>query len=762
MWEAPSRTSDPADLQLTATSNNDSRPRHRVLCTLACYGGATILSVLLMISTLHLSGVDLSIPFDQTGDALLCHIWIKTVTDHGWHLHNASLGMPTGLDMHDFPLVDNVHFLIIKVIGLFARNSAMTFNLFYLVTFPLATLSALFVMRRLGVSAGIAVVMSLLYSFLPYHFQHGIWHVFLSAYYLVPFLVLVALRVYQGWVPFRRTCPGSGARRWHWTDPSGLGAIAVCVLMAGGGIYYAAFGCFFLMAAGVGAWLSGRKLAGLLTGLFLTGVLVLAVVANVLPNLLYRLEHGPNPEAVIRWPWQADVYGLRITQMLLPVTGHRWARAAWIKDTFNAHFKWFVNENDMATLGLVASLGFLGLVGHFLWRRSAADGPRLVDGLAYLTVCGVLLAEVGGFGTLMSFFCGTWIRASTRVSIFLAFFALLAVALLLQRLTDRFARFRLAKGAAVLLLGEVLVIGMLDQTTRFFAPLERFEPHYERVKQEYQDDAEFVEQIQAAVPEQTSIFQLPYISYPETSPVLGIDYYEPVRPYLHSRTLRWSYAAMRGREADLWQRRVVTEPPQQMVRTLCFAGFGGIWVDRAGYADRGRSLEAEFTKATGAPPLVNRKERWAFFNLAPAERALRQQYSADEWETQRRLALNLPVIWRPGFAQPEQSPQGKWLRWCGRAGEVQLTNPLDRPRAVTLRMTCFLPADPAAQLQITSAFFSHDLTIDTQGQEVAHEVMLPPGRHAIHFRCDGPQRQAPGDVREVVFGVRDFQYSEHD
>src|SRR5205085_1170895 len=105
---------------------------------------------------------------------------------------------PTGLDMHDFPLVDNLHFLIIKLIGLAGASAALTLNLYYLLGFPLATLSALFVMRRVGVSVPIGLVASLLFTFLPYHFERGIWHLFLSAYYLVPLMVLVVVRIGQG------------------------------------------------------------------------------------------------------------------------------------------------------------------------------------------------------------------------------------------------------------------------------------------------------------------------------------------------------------------------------------------------------------------------------------------------------------------------------------------------------------------------------------------------------------------------------------
>ncbi len=94
--------------------------------------------------------------------------------------------------------------------------------------------------------------------------------------------------------------------------------------------------------------------------------------------------------------------------------------------------------------------------------------------------------------------------------------------------------------------------------------------------------------------------------------------YNPLRPYLHSATLRWSYGAMRGRPADLWYRRVAGRDAAAMVEQLAGADFAGIYVDRLGYADRGveLELERELALATDASPLVHRGGRASFFSLA--------------------------------------------------------------------------------------------------------------------------------------------------
>jgi phosphoglycerol transferase len=106
------------------------------------------------------------------------------------------------------------------------------------------------------------------------------------------------------------------------------------------------------------------------------------------------------------------------------------------------------------------------------------------------------------------------------------------------------------------------------------------------------------------------------MDFPEHLPINDMSDYDHFRGYVHSRTLRWSYGAMRGRAGDLWQREAATQPPEQLVETLVCAGFAGIYLDRNGYADQGEAVEAELSRILGAAPLVSRNGRLAFFDLS--------------------------------------------------------------------------------------------------------------------------------------------------
>src|ERR1700739_2427542 len=61
--------------------------------------------------------LDLGIPFRYSHDALIVQLWIHSIHETGWYLHNDRVGMPEGGDMHDFPLFDSMHFLWIKLLS---------------------------------------------------------------------------------------------------------------------------------------------------------------------------------------------------------------------------------------------------------------------------------------------------------------------------------------------------------------------------------------------------------------------------------------------------------------------------------------------------------------------------------------------------------------------------------------------------------------------------------------------------------------------
>ena len=67
--------------------------------------------------------------------------------------------------------------------------------------------------------------------------------------------------------------------------------------------------------------------------------------------------------------------------------------------------------------------------------------------------------------------------------------------------------------------------------------------------------------------------------------------YSPVRAYLHSRSLNWSFRRC-GVAAVTLGSDVSGRAPDSMVERVSDAGFGGILIDRTDYTDRAAALES--------------------------------------------------------------------------------------------------------------------------------------------------------------------------
>lgn len=591
------------------------KPKSDSLKNILAYVASVVICILILIWVMELWKADLSVPFRYNGDALLSGMSIKGIVDNGWYLHNKFIGMPTGHDAYDYPSADNYHFLLIKIISYFSSNYAVIMNLYFLLTFPLTTLTSLFVFRQFNISYVSSIVISLLFTFLPFHFMRGQSHIFIAAYYMIPLMVMVILWVYIDKSFLLNYDSDSGKLKFELNSKT-IASIVICLLVASAGLYYAFFACFFLLVAGMQVLLLKRKKHDLLIIEILIGLIVVGTFANIMPNMVYVHNHGMNTEAVQRSPVESEMFGIKIDQLLMPVDGHRLSYIAALKNKYNSIAP-LVNENSSSSLGLIGSIGFLILIGRLFYKHPMNSDKGIKDNLSILNMSAVLLATIGGFGFFFALII-PGIRSYNRISIYIAFFALFAVNLLLDDLYKKYVKTKVSRYLYYILLGIILVIGILDQSNKSMVP------RYDLLKSEYVNDSEFVSQVESSVPVDAMIFQLPYLSFPENLQVKKMGDYELFRGYLHSKHLRWSYGAMKGREGDAWQREVAAKPLNEFLETLSFAGFDGIYIDRSGYEDKGAGVEAGLSSLLNAEPLVSANNRLVFFNMEDYNKRLKE------------------------------------------------------------------------------------------------------------------------------------------
>ncbi len=733
------------------------RLRPDLLAAFIAAGLATAIGVIV----LQVWQANLKVPLYASpgGDETFGLAVIKSILEHGWYLTNSNVGAPLGQRLYDYPVFsgDSLYLLIIKIIGIPFSNPAAVENLFFLLCFPLIALSAYVGLRILRISIGASIVCAVLFTLLPYHFYDGEGHLFQGSYFTVPLGCCLVIAVLSGKALFGRRAKSNGVRRYL-TWRSGATVLA-CVIMGSSDNYYAAFTAVLVLLAAVLAFLASRSLRSLVSGT-LVAILVLTTVAvNGLPTLIYASEHGKDPAVGQRFPQESDMYALSLADLVLPIAGDRIEPLAHLAQEYQATATAPIGEGHSASLGLIGTLGLLCLAIALVVRSLRADRLRFADPRYAYAALGAglafLVGTVGGLGTIFAYVVSPQLRGWNRISVFIAFFALMGVGLMLDALGRRIGsgsssrRWGFAACLAV-----VLAVGVLDQTGSSMAP------SYKAEAAEYLADGHFVYAIQHQLPAGASVFQLPYVPFPENPPVNRMEDYAELIGYVHSTRLRWSYGQLKGLPSD-WESSVVNQPLALMLAEVSAAGFKGIYVDTFGYADGGAALIPALSKALEVAPLVSPGGRLYFFNMIPYNRRLRQRYSSAQLGQLATITLYpLEMSFGSGFYGLEAQGANSW-HWALQSSSLDLFNPGKTARSVSFKAIAATGLAKSSSLVVAyPGNMTVHTTVSSQGTTLSAHLTLAPGHNEVRFLTNAPLARYPPDTRELALQIRDVTISE--
>jgi phosphoglycerol transferase len=586
-----------------------------------------------------------------------------------------------------------------KLIGHAVADWAIVLNIYYLLTFPLAAVTALALFRHLGLSRLMALGLSLVFALQPYHFDRGQGHLMLAAYWHVP---LMALGVFWLLRPAGLR-DAEGVPLWRsWRCRL---AFLFALLGVLGGHYYAFFSCLFYVTAGVYTALHTRRRSPLLEAGVLIAAIGLGGVLNLLPNVIFWASEGSNRAVSAKGPALSEQCSLRVTPMLLP---HRHHRLSLLRGLTAAYDKQspLPHVERQSSVGVIAGLGLIALCGIGLFGRRG-DAP--LHGLGVVVLAGLLVASVSGFGTLFAYLVSPQIHGYGRMTPYLALFGLAAAGLLAAPLARR-----------PLILLPVLMLAVLDVLPA------ATEPDRPTARTQFDGARRFAAAVQEAVPAGTAVYQLPGSRFP-------LERYDYLDLYLFTRGLRLSAPAMINRPAATWQEEVELLPADLFLERIALTGFEALVIDRRVRCTPLMDAVEKLLTEESAP--VIRGEKRAFFDLRPHIARLRQETGESRWERQVAVA-RCPVQVRAWsrFAPPE--PGG---RWCSsKHGWVEVVNASNRPIEVNFLLT--LSHGP---VRVTAPF----LEAVVSGR-LTQRVSVPPGRHTVMLRHLGQAaEQTKGGAR---------------
>ncbi|MDD2764779.1 MAG: hypothetical protein PHE83_12485 [Opitutaceae bacterium] len=650
-----------------------------------------------------------SVPLDYTGDSLENLARIKAAAEGDlapFRSHVVRrLGAPFGADWNEYPGSDD---LANHGLGLLARMVGVpaASNLALLLAVVTSALSFYLCARLLRLRWEWAFAGALLFAFSFFNLTRGLPHLWLTFTYTIPLALLTCGLI-------------AGARRatarpaWRWLC---YGTAAVL----GASNPYNLFLYLQLLAWAVLArWLHSRgpaphrrdRSAGVRLGLA-CGVLAVLVFAAIHAHVWLAAGGKGGLPLLARNYAGTEIYALKPIELFLPSNRHH---GAWLAAIGNRYVRWsdWRGETFSPYLGLVGAAGLLWLAVVF--ARGLLERRRRLPGPALPALWILLFSVIGGVNSMLAFYFGLGIfRASNRNSVFLLALALLFVVARLSRLTRTWRPAARLGAAGLLVTG-----GLWDQL-----PV-RMNPEAGRhIAEQVGADRRLGEEMEKRLGAGALVFQLPVLDFPEGRPRHRLNEYDHFRPYLVTRTLRFSYGTGKNRAAGAWQHEYAQLAPAALVRALEDHGFAALYINRQGYPDGAGGLLAGLAAAGRAETIGGPDHDAVIVLLHPAEHP----------PPPLARSFTFGRGWNPRPPREE----GLEPRWTFGTASLCYDNPLSRPLPVTVRFV--VSGEGGRTLRIlVNGREQANARLDAEPREITLPAMeLQPGANCIDLVTPEP------------------------
>lgn len=638
------------------------------------------------------------VPLDYSGDSFEILTRIKAASEGDtWPLMPQvihRLGAPWGAHWNAYPTPDK--FLIIALGGLSRLvGLEMAANLAMLLATVSSGVACYFVARRFGARIEWAMMAAVLFAYTYSVFDRGLAHLLLLFTWTVPLGLLAC------WLVGRR-------EPLRWRSMGAWGCLAIGASLGVSNPYNLFFWGQLFVLAMVAQFFRTRHWVNLQVGAATMGM---AAVGFFIVHAEFWLhtKAGGVPLLVRNYAG-TEVYALKMVEMFVPPTGHRWDWMAFFGYRYARWTNWR-GEVVIPYLGIVGMLGFI-----WLWIDAARRVLRGRSPSGWSLQAGWVLAygTMGGITNVLALYLGfNLFRATNRISVFISCIVLLFV---VQKLTLLTSRLRPVWSYA--LAGVITLLGAMDQIPKAYSRERRAEQA--RV---VKADAEFGRKLEAALPPGSLVFQLPVLGFPEVNPPHLLSDYELFRPYLHTSTLCFSYGGTKLRSRTRWQRDLQSLPVSELVPRLERYGFAAIYLNRRGYKDEGESV-IKALRELGYPKMIEGE----YSQVAVVLNAV-----ADP-----ELPLGTILTPGEGWYSRVESQSGVDVRWAHGPSALMYFNPMDRPLPVNVELTLVGAGDRTVEVSFRGKILTEARIGETPVVLPPVPIELHPGINRIDVRTEEP------------------------
>ncbi|MFM8154463.1 MAG: hypothetical protein ACKOAF_00085 [Actinomycetes bacterium] len=556
--------------------------------------------------------------------------YVNTVNWDWWHYAvTTTYGFPDGMNLAYFPGVDITENLFAQIVNAIAGNPYVGINLLLVLSFPLVAALAYLAIRIVGLSGPLAIALAASFSLIPYHFGRGLGHMYLATMYAGVTGVILALLIGTGQLQARFATATKRGRIWLTV------AIAILVIVtAVSGIYYAAFG--LLLGAAALIWRIAKhdswKSVGLATTPYF-GIIV-AVGLGLLPSVIAIKSAPPLASLGIRNPIESVLLAGNLAMALIPfpmstLPGMERYNVK-IAEAINAAPEPHLEGSAATNYGTWVTTACLVvmLIGLLLQMRDRSKFRAEVlqeatekrhasrfghlNFITYLTVVVILFFVPWGLNYLFAGTITPQIRGWNRLlPILLLLFVLGAAAVLANSAVNR-------KRAILWPVIVVILLLTVTDSVKPFAPI--YLGTVDSITARADAATEYNAAINAAIPENCGILQLPYMKYPENGPLnkqgLGLGDYDHFLQPLANSDKKWSYGAVKNTTESRWLESLPAFPMDKQFADLKAKGFCGIHLDTGGLLPQEQESMTKFYDALlGMPVATGHNGRWILYSL---------------------------------------------------------------------------------------------------------------------------------------------------
>ncbi|MGZ3273392.1 MAG: hypothetical protein ACXU82_07020 [Caulobacteraceae bacterium] len=521
-------------------------------------------------------------PASLEGDHLFLLSGAKNAIKGYWGRFSPLQGVPDPRDGLYYPGFESSMRVLAWIAGRLTSNPFVFVHLFYIAGLTAVAGAYYWTLRRLGISAWLAVIGALAAAVTPYLEERIYFHDALALSFSVPVGFGLALRLGRD--------AATATLRSFLLDPMVLGAM---LIVGTSGLYYAFYSVLIAVFIGAAVSIGERRLFPLLAALLMAEVVLVLLVLSGwgldFPALLSPKGAGSGASQPQRYALEQLFYGLNLqgaadrftflhkvavgvadTKRLLPIV--EGDRGAW---------------PALPLTVTILAAPFIAAAGQS--RLRTLEGPaapklRLAVLCALVVAFLVLFGARGGLGYLFNLIATPQIRSDARVMPFLAFGVVVILCLFAEMARDSDRRWvRWAGPAAV---GAVLIacaMGSMGAASRVQAAT-LADPKTQALESSVRGMLAAKDRGRLQ-----TVLQLPVVSWPEAPwPKAGYNPYEQQLPYIFDRptsATRWSYGASE-RQPGFRRLKAETAALDGVAGRARRMGFDGLLLEKRAYDAR--------------------------------------------------------------------------------------------------------------------------------------------------------------------------------